>query len=377
MGSRLTRSSRLVQPIPTEHLALPLMIFLGRQRKQAEKLASEIFGKSRRASTLQAGASKPGGPPSLASRISKASPPASIAKLRLTIIQASQRSASASPNLRNRAHANGSVARPRGPLAQSAQLGNASRAHTGPGLTIRGLAGPCVVVASNFAPGTTSADIQSAVDNAGLPMESCRVITSYPTVIAELMFVDKPGAENCIANFNNRKVSNTGSFAWHSLSFERKADGRLLHVYLKQGGPTPVVPARAAAPPAPERPQAREVIPQVARDQRPRDTDARRADPEFQDGSYGFESRNEPIDVDMEVDEADYEVRLDDYRNDRYNERPRDRRDYEPRYRASDRDTRADYRPQEKSRPGGGMENRRLYSDDLYSQRGRGSAGFR
>ena len=76
----------------------------------------------------------------------------------------------------------------------------------GNGLTIRGLAGPYVVVASNFAPGTTSADIQSAMENVGGPMESCRVVTSYPTVMAEMVFSDKSAAETVIANFNNQKV---------------------------------------------------------------------------------------------------------------------------------------------------------------------------
>ena len=241
-----------------------------------------------------------------------------------------------------------------------------------------------MVVASNFAPGTTSADIQSAVDNAGLAMESCRVVTAYPTVMAELLFADKPSAENCIANFNNRTVWWTHGFVARWLTRRGQADGRLLHVYLKQGGPTPIVPTRAA-PPAPERAPPRDLIPRTARDHRPtRDVDgARRADPEFQDGRYGFEasSRDNPVDVDMEVDEGEYEVRLDDYRggDDRYGggeqQRPRDphRRDYEPRYRAApDHEPREVYRSQEKSRPGGGMEGRRLYSDDLYAQRGRG-----
>ncbi len=77
----------------------------------------------------------------------------------------------------------------------------------GNGISIRGLAGPCVVVGSNFAPGTTAADIESAMMPVGGEMTSCRVITSSPTVIAEMVFVDKMGAENVIATFNNEKVS--------------------------------------------------------------------------------------------------------------------------------------------------------------------------
>lgn len=73
-------------------------------------------------------------------------------------------------------------------------------------MTIRGLAGPYVVVGSNFAPGTTAADIQSAMEPIGGEVQSCRIVASSPTVIAEMIFTDKGGAENVIATFNNQKV---------------------------------------------------------------------------------------------------------------------------------------------------------------------------
>jgi hypothetical protein len=74
-------------------------------------------------------------------------------------------------------------------------------------MTIRGLAGPYTVIGSNFAPGTTSADIESAMTPLGGEMQSCQILTSSPTVIAEMVFTDKGGAENVIATFNNQKVS--------------------------------------------------------------------------------------------------------------------------------------------------------------------------
>ena len=74
------------------------------------------------------------------------------------------------------------------------------------GITIRGLAGPYTVQASNFAPGTTAADIESAMIPIGGEMQSCRIIKSVPTVIAEMVFLDKAGADNVIATFNNQKV---------------------------------------------------------------------------------------------------------------------------------------------------------------------------
>ena len=74
------------------------------------------------------------------------------------------------------------------------------------GMTIRGLAGPYVVMASNFAPGTTSADIESAMVPIGGEMQSCRIMSSSPTVIAEMVFLDKKGADAVIETFNNQKV---------------------------------------------------------------------------------------------------------------------------------------------------------------------------
>ena len=76
----------------------------------------------------------------------------------------------------------------------------------GSGITIRGLAGPYVVMASNFAPGTTSADIESAMLPLGGEMQSCRIMSSSPTVIAEMVFVEKKGADAVIRTFNNAKV---------------------------------------------------------------------------------------------------------------------------------------------------------------------------
>ena len=73
-------------------------------------------------------------------------------------------------------------------------------------LSIRGLAGPYVVMGSNFAPGTTAADIESAMVPSAGEMQSCRIITSTPTVIAEMVFVDKQSADSVIATFNNKKV---------------------------------------------------------------------------------------------------------------------------------------------------------------------------
>ncbi|KAK4043276.1 hypothetical protein C8A01DRAFT_13178 [Parachaetomium inaequale] len=120
------------------------------------------------------------------------------------------------------------------------------------GITIRGLAGPFVVMAQNFAPGTTAADIESAMTPVGGIVTSCRVVKQHPLVIAEIVFESKEGADNVIATFNNQT-----------------ADGRVLNVYPKVGN-TPSTPSAQA----PTRPSS--------------DNDM------VVDGSYGFD---EPADA--------------------------------------------------------------------------------
>lgn len=77
----------------------------------------------------------------------------------------------------------------------------------GQGITIRGLAGPFVVMAQNFAPGTTAADIESAVTPVGGVATACRLVKTHPIVIAEIVFESKESADQVIQTFNNQTVS--------------------------------------------------------------------------------------------------------------------------------------------------------------------------
>lgn len=78
------------------------------------------------------------------------------------------------------------------------------------GINIRGTApGPYLVVGSNFAPGTTAADIESAMQPSGGAMLSCTIAQLLPTVTAEMIFAEKENADNVIATFNNKKVYNS------------------------------------------------------------------------------------------------------------------------------------------------------------------------
>jgi hypothetical protein len=77
----------------------------------------------------------------------------------------------------------------------------------GNGFTIKGSSsGPSVVLASNFAPGTSAADIQSALEAVAGEIVSCRVTSHHPVVTAEIACAERWGAENVVANFNNQKV---------------------------------------------------------------------------------------------------------------------------------------------------------------------------
>jgi len=69
------------------------------------------------------------------------------------------------------------------------------------------MAGPYIVIAKNFAPGTTAADIESATTPVGGVALSCRIISERPNVMVELIFETKEGADNVVDTFNNQNVS--------------------------------------------------------------------------------------------------------------------------------------------------------------------------
>ncbi|KAF2872226.1 hypothetical protein BDV95DRAFT_492508 [Massariosphaeria phaeospora] len=144
-----------------------------------------------------------------------------------------------------------------------------------PGFSIKGVAtgGPYTVIATNFAPGTTSADIEAVmVPHAG-EVQSCRLLTSTPTVMVELVLGTKEGADNIIATFNNKK-----------------ADGRVLYVYMKTT-PTP----NGLAPFRPNN-ASDHGPPRSFDDMDVDDTNGGARSGSFQDGRFGFSenSRREP-----------------------------------------------------------------------------------
>ncbi|KAK8124914.1 uncharacterized protein PG998_000673 [Apiospora kogelbergensis] len=216
----------------------------GRERKKNEALAAKIFGKDggrRQSAPLKA---TTGG--TLASRAGVKKRVSAVAPLPAGNINGDWihdlHGSRSTPNLRAaakmqpkpnslaaRLHAPGTKA-PAGPAAQTggrnakragkvanafsrslnspaaaSQINIQSAAPAAPrgGMSIRGLAGPYAVLAQNFAPGTTAADIESAMTPVG----------------GLVVFESREGAEQAIATFNNQT-----------------ADGRILHVYMKPGG---------------------------------------------------------------------------------------------------------------------------------------------
>ena len=131
-----------------------------------------------------------------------------------------------------------------------------------------------------------------------------------------------------------------------------QADGRILHVHMKHSAsaPAPIAAHARAVPTGPRatRPDLIRAESSYNSQREQSDRDQRRAEPEFQDGSYGFEGRDDEMDIEMD-DKRD--VMRDAGRN--------ERRDV-----GRDRDG------------GRGTDAGRgaigLYSDDLYRPRGRG-----
>ena len=199
-----------------------------RDRKKNEALAARIFSKDRRSSApshLQPSSQSTGG--SLASRAGvqkntkpnkpnqkgtwPASPsgsgsrPASLAS-RIT-------DSSAVPQRQKRRAAQVAEALIRTELhpAAAAQAPKNPRHHhptAAPtqGLMIRGLAGPIVVVAENFAEGTTAADIDSALSSTGGAVERVILTKTTPFVVAEIAFASKEGGERVVERFNGLTV---------------------------------------------------------------------------------------------------------------------------------------------------------------------------
>ncbi|KAI0486819.1 hypothetical protein F4859DRAFT_510603 [Xylaria cf. heliscus] len=222
----------------------------GRERKRNEELAARIFSRDgqRRASAPLKPGTGTGTGGSLASRVGVKKRVSSGARVPAGNINGDwthdlhNAQDGRRPNsLAARVHAPGTASPNTRPAAQSTrpnranklanafsrtaasshhgQQMNVSDSNQGRGITIKGLAGPFAVLAQNLAPGTTAADIESALTPVGGLINSCRLVKTHPIVIAEIVFESKEGADRVIERFD-----------------QQTADGRTLSVYMKPGG---------------------------------------------------------------------------------------------------------------------------------------------
>lgn len=108
---------------------------------------------------------------------------------------------------------------PKGPRGKSGGSTTAfpTPPSAGTGISIRGLAGPYVVGAENFAPGTTAADIESAVTPIGGLVVGCRIMRTRPIVAAEITFESREGAERVVKWFDGKTVSSFFLFFFRAL----------------------------------------------------------------------------------------------------------------------------------------------------------------
>ncbi|OXV06578.1 hypothetical protein Egran_05648 [Elaphomyces granulatus] len=204
------------------------------------------------------------------------------------------------------------------------------------GITIKGTGtGKFIIQGSNFAPGTTAADIQSTFEPVGGDMLSCRITSQFPTVRAEMVFADRSGAENVVASFHNTM-----------------ADGRILSMRLKVPSATSTGSESDFNPPTGPRAQSNFNASREQTDHGRREN--RRADPQIQDGSYGFDPQNgQPQSRDGRGGSRYNNQRDDNYRRDRHNGRG-------GRGRNRDRDRDGDIK-MEDQKPG-------LYSDEMIAK---------
>lgn len=200
-----------------------------RERKKNEALAQEFLGRGRKTNVSGAGAvansRNTSEKPSLLSRISGG---AGVQKRSSSAKPAGSIDGKWQHDLHKLNNPNGAAARANGPnrTASTSQLERngrtydkfasvvnraakpAARNNDAPGFNIRGVAtgGPYTVIASNFAPGTTAADIEAVMSPHAGETLGCRLLSAAPTVMVELQVVTREGAENVIATFNNQKV---------------------------------------------------------------------------------------------------------------------------------------------------------------------------
>ncbi|KAL4863860.1 hypothetical protein BDV12DRAFT_176942 [Aspergillus spectabilis] len=255
------------------------IIEASRQKKKNEDLANKILGKNRRAGAPGSGAAKAqtATPGSLASRIGVTKRSASANLGSKTNNRASTAAAGRNPTSSAKSTRRRRPDEDRLMSALNPAKGQANVRNNSGGINIKGASSaPFVVIGSNFAPGTTAADIQSAIEPVSGKILTCWITSHSPTVTAEVTFADKSSAQKAVANFHNQR-----------------ADGRVLSFQLSSSVAGANTNRDVFDRPPPTGPSFNNQREQADRDRRSQRT----ADPTVQDGRFGFnEHNNLPVD---------------------------------------------------------------------------------
>ncbi|KYK56723.1 hypothetical protein DCS_03728 [Drechmeria coniospora] len=212
-----------------------------RERKRNEALAARIFSRYRNRSSLPSLKAAPSG--SLASRVGVKKHRTSDTVVRKTSgsrqgnvnrewthdlhdsinssplpLSSRARLPDTKPQVatKNMASGGGPRASLRAPVAHAMDLDpdhdhdDGSSPRDSIGISIRGLAGPFAVIGQNFAPGTTAADIESAMAPIGGDMVSCKITKTRPFLVAEMLFASREGGQRVIDTFDNKTGMSAG-----------------------------------------------------------------------------------------------------------------------------------------------------------------------
>ncbi|ETN37066.1 uncharacterized protein HMPREF1541_08056 [Cyphellophora europaea CBS 101466] len=312
-------------------LSFDEIIQADRARRKNEQLAQEIFGRNR---GNKRGSNKndrsASNSPSLASRVGvgkvqRSSSSTSTSSQRNPFRPSPSRNTS-SQSQRDRAN------RLSHALNASTPLGTPTGPRPAGGLTIKGKAGPWTIIASNFAPGTTAADIEATLSRDALDSDGqngfldCRLTSTHPTVSAELVFSERAIADRIISTYNNQLADNR----YLKLSYQKQQNQ-------KQPGQKPA--ATSTAPPMPpvsapvEEPAFVEDTDMMAVEETAQPSNEPHPYDDEREAAAASRDRRDRESRRDERDDHRNDPRRDDDRDRRYNDRAYDR-DYDdrPRY---------------------------------------------
>lgn len=156
-------------------------------------------------------------------------------------------------------------------------------------ISIRGSAGPVIVIAQNFAPGTTAQDVQQALGGIGTIL-SCRTLQTHPSVQCEIIFEKREAADTCVEEYNHAVADGRCHVLdqWARSIVDKSFPGRTLQVFIKPYAPT--APPNPAPPVQPAQPIYIEDNSYLDPYQQRKEADRQRRDANqsFTDGRYGM-----------------------------------------------------------------------------------------